>query len=82
MVKPARRWLALALALALALGQAAAVPCSAAAPAEQTRKVRVAYPIQPGLTDVEADGSYTGYTYEYLEEIAQYTGWDYEFVQV
>ena len=22
----------------------------------------------------------SGYTYEYLQEIAQYTGWEYEFV--
>lgn len=44
--------------------------------------VRVGYPIQPGLTDIDENGNYDGYTYEYLEEIAQYTGWDYEFVQV
>lgn len=47
-----------------------------------TRTVRVGYPIQAGLTDKDADGNYYGYTYEYLEEIAQYTGWDYEFVEV
>ena len=44
--------------------------------------VRVAYPIQTGLTDKDKTGRYFGYTYEYLEEIAQYTGWDYEFVEV
>ncbi|QNM04625.1 transporter substrate-binding domain-containing diguanylate cyclase [Qiania dongpingensis] len=47
-----------------------------------TRTVRVAYPIQAGLTDVDEQGNYTGYTYEYLQEVAQYTGWDYEFVEV
>lgn len=46
------------------------------------RTVRVGYPIQTGLTGKDADGNYYGYTYEYLEEIAQYTGWDYEFVEV
>lgn len=44
--------------------------------------IRVGYPIQKGLTEVDASGQYSGYTYDYLEEIAQYTGWDYEFVQV
>ncbi|MDY3619228.1 transporter substrate-binding domain-containing diguanylate cyclase [Agathobaculum sp.] len=47
-----------------------------------SRTIRVAYPIQAGLTDIDENGNYSGYTYEYLEEIAQYTGWDYEFVQV
>lgn len=46
------------------------------------RTVRVGYPIQKGITDVDEDGEYMGYTYEYLEEVAQYTGWDYEFVRV
>lgn len=49
---------------------------------KDNRTVRVAYPIQAGLTDIDENGDYCGYTYEYLEEIAQYTGWDYEFVQV
>ncbi len=48
----------------------------------QEQVVRVGYPIQKGLTEVDASGQYSGYTYDYLEEIAQYTGWDYEFVQV
>ncbi len=51
--------------------------------AEQTpRVIRVAYPIQAGLTDLDEQGRYDGYTYEYLEAIAQYTGWNYEFVQI
>lgn len=44
------------------------------------RTIRVAYPIQPGLTEYDEYGANTGYTYEFLEEIAQYTGWDYQFV--
>lgn len=43
--------------------------------------LRVAYPIQHGLTEIDENGNYSGYTYEYLQEIAQYTGWDLEFVQ-
>lgn len=46
------------------------------------RTVRVAFPVQAGLMDYDEYGNRTGYTYEYLEEIAQYTGWDYEFVEV
>lgn len=44
--------------------------------------IRVAYPIQEGITDIDENGNYCGYTYEFLEEVAQYTGWTYEFVQV
>lgn len=47
-----------------------------------SRTIRVAYPIQKSITDMDENGKYYGYTYEYLEEIAQYTGWNYEFVQV
>lgn len=58
--------------------------CTSSATASQasTRTLRIGFPIQSGLTEVDANGNYTGYTYEYLEEIAQYTGWDYEFVQL
>ncbi|MCQ4637923.1 transporter substrate-binding domain-containing protein [Anaerovorax odorimutans] len=44
--------------------------------------IRVAFPIQEGLTEKDEHGHYKGYTYEYLEEISQYTGWTYEFVEV
>lgn len=46
----------------------------------ETKTIRVAYPVQARLTDYDDSGLHTGYTYEYLEEIAQYTGWNYEFV--
>lgn len=46
----------------------------------ENRVIRVAYPKQEGITDYDEYGRRSGYTYEYLEEIAQYTGWDYEFV--
>ncbi|MEG0360629.1 MAG: transporter substrate-binding domain-containing protein [Longicatena sp.] len=50
--------------------------------AEEEQVLRVAYPIQKGLTTKDENGKYEGYSYEYLQEIAQYTGWKYEFVEV
>lgn len=44
--------------------------------------VRVAFPQMNGLSEVDEEGNYSGYTYEYLQEIAQYTGWEYEFVEI
>ncbi len=48
---------------------------------QEKNTIRVAYPIQSGLTAMDEQGDYSGYTYEYLQEIAQYTGWDLEFVR-
>lgn len=45
-----------------------------------TRVVRVGYPIQPGFTEIDENGNYSGYTYDYLQEIARYTNWEYDFV--
>lgn len=50
--------------------------------ADDRRKIRVGYPIQSGMSEIGSDGDYQGYTYEYLQEIAQYTGWAYEFVPI
>ncbi len=44
------------------------------------RTVRVAFPIQEGMAEITEDGYYTGYTYEYLELLAQYAGWDIQYV--
>ncbi len=46
------------------------------------RVVRVAFPIQPDMTEIRPDGSYSGYIYEYLEKISQLTGWDMEYVVI
>ncbi|MFQ6862198.1 MAG: diguanylate cyclase domain-containing protein [Beduini sp.] len=48
--------------------------------AKEKRIIKVGFPIQPGLTELDAEGNYSGYTYEYLQEIAQYANWEYEFV--
>lgn len=42
--------------------------------------VRVGYMDNPGFLQRKADGSYDGYAYAYLNELAKYTGWKYEFV--
>lgn len=49
---------------------------------EADTTVKVGFPIQQGLTGIDEKGNYSGYTYDYLKEIAQYTGWAYEFVEV
>ena len=45
------------------------------------RVVRVGYMDIPGMISRNADGSLEGYTYDYLQRIAQFTGWTYEFVK-
>ncbi len=55
---------------------------SSSALGAERQVIRVAYPIQAGLSEYSEEGVYSGYTYEYLLEIAQYTGWEYEFVQI
>lgn len=71
---------ALALLLAFTLCFMGGFPPAYGAEAEK-RIIRVAYPVQDGLTGYDNYGNRCGYTYEYLEEVAQYTGWDYEFIE-
>ena len=66
-----KKWIGLLL-IAAALAGGGSLPAAAAG--QEGRVVRVAYPIQAGLTGFDEYGNYSGYTYEYLEEIAQYTG--------
>lgn len=88
MKQASARFAPIALAFAFAFGLLAGTAQPAFAeqqdppPASEHRTVRVAWPDQPGLTEVDENGVYSGYTYEYLEQIAQFTGWDYEFVHV
>lgn len=46
------------------------------------KTVKIAYNIQKNITDFDENGNYSGYTYEYLNKIAQFTGWKYEFVEI
>lgn len=48
--------------------------------AEEDRVIRVGYPLQEGFSERTEEGGYRGYTYDYLQEIAQYTNWEYEYV--
>lgn len=54
----------------------------AASSTDEPRTIRVAFVQQPLVMWMDEDGARSGYTYEYLERIAQYAGWDYEFVPV
>lgn len=50
---------------------------------EKSQKtVRVAFPQQSDLTEVQEDGSYAGYTFDYLDKIAQITGWKMEYISI
>lgn len=68
-------------AACLLAGVLALAGCAVATEEKPHTVVRVGYPIQAGLSEVNENGERSGYTYEYLEEIAQYTGWEYEFVE-
>ena len=47
-----------------------------------SRTIRIGFPIQEGFSQIDEKGNFSGYTYDYLMEIAQYTGWNYEFIHV
>ena len=47
-------------------------------PLSAKTKVKVAYPIQDGLTEISENGVFSGYTYDYLKELERFT--DFEFV--
>ena len=53
---------------------------TAGAAEDRVQVVRVGYPIQQGFTEIDENGNYSGYTYDYLQEIARYTNWEYDFV--
>lgn len=48
----------------------------------KAKTIRVAFPTVGALSYRDEFGSRRGYSYEYLQEIAQYTGWEYEFVEL
>lgn len=63
--------------LSLALFFVWSIPVMADGDAE---KVRVGFFEFPIFQNIEEDGSFSGYSYDYLQAIAQYTGWEYEYV--
>lgn len=81
MVKKKLLILILTFCLILSLGVSASGSAIAGSP-PSFKVVRVGFPIQEGLTMKDENENYSGYTYDYLQEIAQYTGWEYEFVEV
>lgn len=48
---------------------------------DQPRIVKVGYTDSEGLLAKNDDGTYEGYTYDYLMRVAQFTGWSFEFVE-
>jgi len=47
---------------------------------QKTRTIRVGFPVQDGMSYLHKDGTPDGYSYVYLEKIAEYTGWKMEYV--
>ena len=44
------------------------------------RVVRVAYPLQMYLTEMDENGNYSGYSAEYLKKVAEFANWKLEYV--
>lgn len=81
-MKRGKRQILLALT-ALLLTVFGALACAAEASQKggaPPNVIRVGYYDYGGYLDCDVNGDYSGYGYEYLEEIANYTGWDYQFV--
>ena len=66
--------------LAIILLIAAWMPNIMQVKASETRTIRVAFPVQEGMSTFHQDGTPDGYSYMYLEKIAEYTGWKMEYV--
>ena len=47
---------------------------------ETGRTVRVAFPEQEGISQVDRSGRLSGYNFDYLEKISEFTGWKMEYV--
>lgn len=70
--------------LAAALAAAVLLLLTAVAAGAQTPSptvVRVGFPIQAGISEVDENGEYTGYLVDYLEQLCLFTGWEIEYVQ-
>lgn len=55
-------------------------PCAAAKDNSQPDTVRIGYYIMPDYQEYDND-NYSGYAYDYMQEIAQYANWEYSFVR-
>lgn len=64
------------------LGVFAYMPTSVFSVAAETTKIRVAFPIVEGISEIDEKGNRSGLVIDYLNEIANYTGWKYEYVDV
>ena len=47
---------------------------------EEPMVIRVAFPVQEGMSSFKRDGTPDGYNFTYLEKIAEYTGWKMEYI--
>ena len=47
---------------------------------QEKKTVKVGYYLYEGYQEVDKNGVYSGYGYDYLKEISQFAGWNYEFV--
>lgn len=50
-----------------------------AAPSNERKIVKVGYYGYENFLNVDGNGHYSGYIYEYLKDISEYTGWEYQF---
>lgn len=55
-------------------------PGEVQAKGQNSRTVRVAFPMQEGMSYFRTDGTPTGYTYTYMEKLSEYTGWKIEYI--
>ena len=69
----------LAAVMLLTLTAPAALASDGSA-AREKRVVRVAYPIQQNLSQVDEYGNYSGYLTDYLNMIAEFAGWEVVYV--
>ena len=51
------------------------------AQAESDHVVRVAFPIQDGISYIDENGNYAGYLVDYLNQLTLFTDWEIEYVQ-
>ncbi len=60
--------------------QAEASESEAVSKQQETRTIRVGFPVQDGMSYLHKDGTPDGYSYVYMEKIAEYTGWKMEYI--